>query len=270
MSSPWYSYYLLSDDYADVAARLSAAFQAQGWAAYDPFPGGSGTPFTFKTFAKQFVLPGANGSVRIACDSPLPRPVLNAFSHNNPVLRGWLDGTSGGWEVNRNGAADTSTRAFGPFLRPGRPLEDITRALNGLIPVPVLSTTGTLPPDVAQLAQDRGVNTKQAQKITDRLTGSVFGKFGSAGSGARESAQSFLNAAIDWNSDNGRRVRAGAEVLVVPTAWREPDYIQAKDAYQAARAQARNPNAMLTASERAAFNRFAEAQSYKALFFGRA
>lgn len=271
MSNPWYSYFVLSDDQTDVANRVLAAYQSAGWATYDPFPGGSGTPFTFKSFAKQFVLPGSNGSVRIVSESVMPAPVLAEFSRRAPVLRAWLTAVDAGWEVIRSGSADTSQRAFGPFMRPGHPLEDITRALGGHIPMPDIAGTGTgpLPKDVAQLAQDRSVDPKQAQRLTERMSSSLFNRFGGAGGAARDSAQAFLNAGIDWNSPNGRRVRAGADVLIVPNDWRQPDYVQAKDAFQAMRALARNPKAMLTASERNALDLFPFVQRYKALFFGK-
>lgn len=274
MSNPWHSLFfspklnVTSESPADsstaAAEVLSALYQSLGWTAYDPFPGGLGTPFSLKRFAKQFVLPSGTGVVRVLSESAFDPALLTALSGGSRVLVGTLTATEGGWQVIEDGQARHDAAAFESWLEPGKTLEELRRALEGNAPVAVIEAASNLPPNVEKMA--KGVNPKQIDKLMARMSSGVFGRIG--GGAAKDEAQAFLDGALDWNSDAGRVLRASADLFTLPTRWREPTYVQAKDAYQAARALARSPNATLTPGERDALYALPDAIHFKPLFVG--
>ncbi len=265
MSNPWYSLFLLSDQFDEVAQTLRGIYQNLGWTPYDPFPGGLGTPFSLKVFSKGFVLPSNSKVVRIVSEGAFPEEILFSLSETQPVLFGWLTATEGGWQVIHEARAHATPEAFVPFLKAETTVEEFSRALAGSLPVPLAEQSSNLPPDVEKLAEK--VNPKQAEKLMERMSGGIFNRLG--GDASKNEAQAFLKGGIDWNSDAGRKVRAAASVLALPSNWREPAYVQTKDAYQAVRALARNPKATLTAGEQDARRALPDAASFKPIYMGK-
>ncbi len=261
----WNSTFIKTDSAALVAAWLTDAFTVQGWQAYDPFPGGAGTPFSVTQFAKTFTFALSNDWTRIVSEGALPDNILRALSV--PVLRGWLDAERGGWDARPDAPQNGELEALEYFILPGGSRDELTRALAGRRPVEALDAPGLLPPDVDKLARDRKVNPKQADKLIDRMASSLFARAG--GADARSGAQAMLGGSADWNSDAGKVLRAVAAVLHLPEGWREPDFIGVKDAYQAARALARNPRASLLSGERDALARFPAAAGVEMRFFAK-
>jgi len=255
----WHSIFIKDDNIASVVARLADVFIAQGWQSYDPFPGGVGTPFSVTQFAKTFTFALSDDWTRIVSETALPADMLHAL--DVPVLRGWLDAERGGWD------AGSDVSALASFLPAGSPTDELDRALAGRRPVEALDAPGMLPPDVDKLARDRKVNPRQADKLIDRMASSLFARAG--GADARSGAQAMLGGGADWNSAAGKILRAVAAVLHLPDGWREPDFIGVKDAYQAARALARNPRASLLGGERDALARFPVVARAEMRFFAK-
>jgi hypothetical protein len=265
MSNAWYSLYLRSENPSEVSDTLQSVFQNLGWTPYDPFPGGVGTPFSLKIFAKAFVLPADTSLIRVVSEAAFPEEILFSLSELQPILFGWLTASDGGWQAIHEAVARAAPDAFAPFLKPEASPETVARAIKGDVPVPTAEQPSNLPPDVEKLAQK--VNPKQAEKLAERMSGGIFDRLG--GGSSKSEAQAFLKGGIDWNSDAGRKVRALASVFALPTNWREPSYVQAKDAYQAARALARNPKATLTAGEQDARRALPNASDFKPIFMGK-
>ncbi len=275
MSSPWHSLYLKvsePDDHTAIITALRQALQAHGYEPYDPFSGGSGTPPKFKTFIKQFVALPQAGWSRVLGD---PDPAaLMTLSETQPMLYGWLSDAGGGWQVISGGVASADLAAFAPYLKPGKTLDDLKRAQAGHAPVATVEPNSTLPPDVQQLARDHHVNTEQADKMMARVTTRLFGKLdrgtgGEAGAMQQQARALISSSQLDWNSSTGRVVRAVADVLVLPDPWRVPDWVDLRDAYQAARMLARNPKASLLPDERDALKAIPNALSYMPVYVGK-
>jgi hypothetical protein len=261
MSNPWYNLYLQ----ADLAPTLREVYQNLGWTPYDPFPGGMGTPFSLKVFSKVFVLPSDAALIRVVSEGAFPEDVLFALSETQPILFGWLTANDGGWQVIHEARSSAAPERFAPFLKAGATVDEFTRALAGNVPVVAAEQPSNLPPDVEKLAQR--VNPKQAEKLMERMSGGIFDRLG--GGANKNEAQAFLRGGIDWNSESGRKIRAAATLLALPSQWREPSYVQAKDAVQAARALARNPKATLTTGEQEALRTLPNAGSFQPIFMGK-
>jgi len=276
MSNAWHSVYLKESDPSAAAAALIEALTVHGYAPYDPFPGGSGTPPRFKTFIKQFALPLTEGWTRI-CGEPDGDALLTLSTQLSiPILRAWLDDGqgSGDWQVIANGTMSSDAEAFAPYLKATKTANDLRRAQAGNVPLAEIAPTSALPPDVQQLARDRNVNPKQADRMMERMTAQLFGKLDRSTGGEANAMQDQARALIsgstlDWNGEAGRRVRAVADMLAIPANWRTPDWTDIRDAYQAARMLARNPKASLLPGERDALKAIPNAGQYKAVYVGK-
>jgi hypothetical protein len=270
----WHTAFIRADDPAPVASSLFAALTALGYSRYDPFPGGSGTPPALKTFVKQLLSPARDGWVRI-----LGTPDLEAFlmvSQQWPLVYGWFTEADSGWCVLDHGHSTTDAAAFEPYLKPNQSSEAFQRVQSGqLTVVPDEPTNTLLPSDIQQLARDRGVNPKQADRMVERMTSQLFGRLdrdndGEAGA-LRGQAQAMLQGGgAEWNSANGQRLRAMAAVLAIPTDWRTPAIEDVREAYSLARRLARNPKALLLPAERDTLKAVPDASSYTAVYVGKA
>lgn len=297
MTGSWHSLYLLTDDTAPVAAALNAALTALGYRPYDPFPGGTGTPPGLVSMVRLFVAPVQEGWVRI-----LGQPdeaILPDLSQQTgaPVIYGWLTGEGGGFALFRDGARQADSAgsgdldAFEPYVRPGQTLDVLRAAFAGNLPVePVAAGSGdgppvmvvgadSLPPELQQFAQDRGVDPKKADKILQRLSGNLFGKLARGSGGAKGEAQSDQDAARAmlsgsggrdlWNSLDGQRLRAAAGVLNLPGNWRVPEWDAVREAYQIHRLRQRSPRMPLMPGDKETMDAVPDALAYMPVYMGR-
>ena len=269
----WHTAFVQADDTARVSDALLGSLTALGYSRYDPFPGGSGTPPAFKQFVKHLVSPARAGWLRI-----LGAPDLTALltvSQQWPIVYGWLTDSDGGWRVLSKGQSSDVASAFGPFLKPNHSVEAFQRVQSGQIAaLPDEPTNAMLPSDIQQLARDGGVNPKQADRMTERMTSQLFGRLdrgtgGEAGA-MRGQAQAMLKPGAEWNNATGQRLRAMAALLMLPADWRTPTIEDVREAYGIARRLARNPKAPLLPAEREALKAVPEARSYSAVYVGKA
>ena len=276
--SAWHSLFISTDEAAPVVSALIEALALYGYMPYDPFPGGNGTPPAYKQFVRQFVSPAQNGWVRIL---GVPDPdALRSLSAKWPILYAFLDGDAGEWRVVYNGQSDTSAAAFTAYLKPNVTPDVFARALSGEISiVPDTSeahgaSNSALPPDVQQLARERGVNPRQADRLVERVTGQIFGRLNRGTSGEanamRDQAQALIQGGgPDWESKTGQRLRAIAALLTLPADWRTPNWEDVRDAYQTARRLARNPKASLLPGEREVLDVLPDAAQYAPVYVGK-
>lgn len=282
MSQSWHSLFLPVTDSAPVVAALKDALNARGYALFDPFPGGTGTPPKLAATVRQFVAPESGGWVRVLGEPDAES--LGAFqaAAGVPVIVGWLAEDGGGFVLWRDGAQHTDPDAFAGYLRPDHTLDTLKQAWAGDLaveavdpenpPVAVLGADG-LPPELQQFAQQQGVDAQKAQKMFERLGGKLLGRFG-GGEGGDDRAQAHaLLAGVEggdlWNTVHGQRVRAVARVLALPDNWRVPSWQQVRDAYQVFRLRARSPRMALMPGDQEAMDTVPDALDYTPVYMGK-
>jgi hypothetical protein len=276
MTAYWMSSYVRTEDRAGLEAALVAALVEQGYQRFDPFPGGTGTPPGIKDIVRLFVAPAQAAWVRIV--GALPAEISLPLPH----LRGWIVDAQPGWEAYRDGHPDPD--GLLAYVRPGVSAADVIRAMQ-VAGTQVAgtaathSTTSPLPSDLETLARQQGVNPQHASKLIGRLTAQVFGKLdrqsgGEAGT-LRGEAQAAVNHALSggervvWSSLAAQRLSAAADLLTLPTSWREPELGALREAYQVARRVQRNPKAALLPDEKEALQAVPNAIEFTPVYVGK-
>lgn len=280
MSQSWHSVYVRATNAEPVIDALRAALVARGYAPYDPFPGGTGTPPRLAATVRQFVAPPAGGWVRVLGE---PDPdALHDFQVRiaSPVVTGFLAESESGFTLLAGGDRHTEPDAFADFLRPDRTPDELRRAFGGDLDVgtvgsgePPIAILGadSLPPELQEFAQQQGVDAKRANSLVERLGGKLLGRF-SGGGADDEKQQAYEMLAGSggdlWNSAHGRRVRAIASLLDLPDNWRAPSWQQVRDAYQVARLLKRSPRAMMMPGDEEALQAVPDALDYTPVYMG--
>lgn len=285
MSQTWSSLFLPTHDSPAVAGALRDILKGRGYEPYDPFPGGTGTPPGWSDLVRQFVAPAREGWVRV-----LGEPVEAALPELSrgldlPVIHGWLSEQDGGFALIDGATRHTDPVVFERYLRSGESFERLRRAWHGELPVepaasgqPPVAVAGAddLPPDIRQLAEEKGVDARRAGKLFEKLSGSLFGKLardaGAEAGDEQDQARALLmgGGRDIWNSLHGQRVRAIAGVLALPDAWRTPDWDAVREAYHVHRLRERNPRMPLMPGDKEAMDAVPDALSYLPVYMGKA
>lgn len=274
----WHSLFLRTTepptDQAAVTTALLDSAQRGGYERYDPFTGGMGTPPRLKTFVKHFVAPAADGWIRVL-GTP-DRNIVIDLSRWQPVVYLWFDGDQVGVEAYNNGS--TAPEALADFLIRGKTLDDLRKALTASVPLlKVVSNRSQdlLPDDVQALARQHNVNPDQANKLIDRLTANMFGRLdrqsGGEASDMQAQARALATSAprLDWNSPAALGLQAAAQLLQLPSNWRDQDFDTVREAYQVARRLRKNPRSSLMPDEQAALKTLPNAIEYEAVYIGK-
>ena len=278
MSQSWHCLYIPQATTEDVAGALRTTLAAHGFAPYDPFPGGSGTPPGLQQMARLFVAPPQDGWVRVLGE--LDASLLTALSEmrGGDLLAAWLTEEDGGFARYAGGERNETPEAFAAYFRPEIPQEARQQAFAGDLPVEPLETNspdaGTLPPELAQLAREHGVDTGKAGSMFERLSGNLFGRLsGQDSDSGSEQAQAraiFMGGGRDlWNSRQGQRVRAIASVLALPANWRMPDWDAVRDAYHALRMRQRYPRMIMLPGDKESLAAVPDIEAYTPIYMGR-
>ncbi len=248
----WDHLCLQQADAQPVVEVLRAILAQHGYTTYDPFSGGSGTPPRYKQFVRLLILPVEAGWVRVfgAQDVAALPAVLAALSADRLLIHAWFTETAGGLDAYQHGSAKAEHLA--PYLTTGATAPSTTR------------TDSTLPPDLADYAQSRGVNPKQAEKMVGRLARGIFGK--QTASVQQEAGNLFKSL---WESSGGQQLSALLGRLALPFTLRAPDFETLREAYQAARMLARRPNATLLDSEHSALRAVPNAGNILPVYVGK-
>lgn len=267
-----------------VAEALRRLLEAAGYTTYDPFPGGTGTPVGMTDLIKAFVAPPQDDWITVLGNIP-DGVLLDLHGElSAPVVAGWLNSEGGGFALFSSGERQTEPDAFAPYLRASVSLEALAQAFAGKLSVEVIESdqppvvalgTDSLPPEIAQLAEDQGADPQQASKLFEKMSGKLFNRL-SKQSGATKAEQEQAKAMFmggggqdAWNSLHGQRVRAIISVLNLPDNWRTPAQDKLRDAYQVFRLRKRAPRMMLMPGDQEAMDAVPNALDYEPVYLGR-
>lgn len=284
MTEHWYCLYVPLPDSQAVAGALRDVLTAAGYQAFDPFPGGTGTPPRLRDTVRQFVTPAADGWVRVVGEPDVS--VFPALSERLGVnlLLGWLDAGDGGFARIKAAGREDAPDSLQDFLAPGRTPDDLRRALAGQVRVaPVESDSppvavvdaNAIPDDIRELAQNRDVDPRRAEKMFEKISGGLFGRLSKGDRDASPDEIAQARALVSgggqdhWNTLAGQRVRAAAEALALPDNWRLPDWAAVRDAYQVHRLRQRAPRMALMPGDRESMAKVPDALDYEPVYMGR-
>ncbi|GAB4544766.1 MAG: hypothetical protein OHK0023_02070 [Anaerolineae bacterium] len=256
MTERWDHLYVQRADAVHVATQIRSMAEAASYRAYDPFPGGSITPPSWKQFIKLLAAPpNEQGFVRVfgEHDTTLLPQILAALSADGLVIHAFLTADSYGLEAYWRGQTDKAHLAN--YLIAEDHAAPSSDSSPPLVP--------NLPTDVAKLAQARGVNPNQASQMINRMTRGIFGRESDQ---ARQAGALFRTL---WDSANGRALAALADRLTLEGQCRWPDFETVREAYGAARMLARRPNATLMDSEQAALRKIPNISEYLPIYYGK-
>ncbi len=244
MPNPWNSLYCRSDDAGAVADGLRESLTTLGYTLYNPFGALPGK--AYPRSVRLFVGLPTHGWVRVIGEPDSQQ--FPALSETTLMLYCALDGADSQIQLYANGQNADLVSSLQPYLRPGRTMDDLRRAVMGVgehSEIPVSSDAGlpfdALPDDVQSMAG--GINPAQAQKMFARLSGNLMKKVARDDSQAEAARALISGNAPDWNSAGGQRIRALLDCLMETTL--EPDFTTVRDAYQLHERRRRNPNARL-------------------------
>jgi hypothetical protein len=246
-----------------VVSTLRQALESFDYTLFDPFgmlPGKS-----YARSVRLFVAPAQQDWVRVI-GTPDAR-LLAPLSASGPCLYLSLNGSTAVIEVYARGDLRQLDSELRPFLRADRRLDDLRRVLHDDPPAvddQSRSAFAHLPDEVQALSAQ--VDPRQAQKMFERLTGSLLPKTGSDAATA-DAARELLHPP-DWGSPGGRRIHALADCLTLPANWREPDFVTLRDAYQLHARRQRKPDARLYPGDEEAMNRVPDALDYIPVYGG--
>lgn len=281
MSTEFYLTMARDIDSAALAEALSAALQAEGYTAYDPFPGGEGPARIWAEKVTAFVSPPRDGWVSVI--GRVPPKVLAAASEtlDTPLLHLWLTAPTWGYLLFVDGDDKTDINALAGFLRPESSIDDLQQAMTGEIDSaaldPIEGETGedTLPENVLALAADHDVDMDKAQRMIDKYTNKIFSKLDTTETDAddaalREAALKALHGGESslWNTPNGQRLRAFATCLALPEDWYQPAMETVRDAYTVVRRSTVRPGGTLLPSDMRALNKLPNAGEYLPVYYG--
>jgi hypothetical protein len=272
MTTSWISLYFPCE--SPVIPALQESLTALGYTLYNPFgliPGKS-YPQTVRLFAT----PPANGWTRVVGEPDARQ--LPLLSQTCLCLYVSLRGKDAHFEVYVDGAQADPQTALIPHLDEGFSADDLQKALystslnlvekvEDAAPPMLVVPLDELPDDVREMAEQ--VNPKQAQKMFERLSGSLMGKVSPGGKSADEARQMLAGNTPDWNSVGGQRIRALMACLTAPDNWREPDFVTLRDAYQVQARRERKPDARLYPGDAEAMQKVPNALEYTPVYGGR-
>lgn len=273
MNAAWaYLFWPSEETAAAVADRLRAALPSAGYTPFDPFnllPAPA-----YSQAVRLFVAPAAGGWVRAFGEASLTDAL--ALGGPGQCLYVALSHDSYELHVVQDGTPSSAIAALSPHLRPERSAETWAEAfsapLNPDLANSAVPSAGLpfdqMPPEIQALA-DR-VDTRQAQKLFDRLSGDLLRR---AGAGADADAAHTLllgQTAPDWDSPGGQKIIRLLDMLTIPPGWREPSFEVLRTAYPLHRRRQRLANARLYPGDAEAMAAVPNALDYLPVYGGRA
>jgi len=264
MSNLWNSLYCRSDNAGAVVEKLQETLTNLGYTLYNPFGAFPGK--AYPQSVRLFVGLSVNGWVRVIGE-PNARQLL-VLSQTTLCLYCVLDGVNARIEVYAAGQPADLPSSLTPYLRPGRTLDDLTRALQVRSDAPISPNAefplAALPDDVQSMAG--GVNPAQAQKMFQRLSGNLMKKVARDPSQADAARALVTGSMVDWNSAGGQSIRALLDCLMESAV--EPDFTALRDAYQLHERKRRSPNARLYPGDAEAMAKVPNALDYIPVYGG--
>ncbi len=234
----WASAYVSLADKKRLISAIREIYESAGYIAYDPFPGGNGTPSGISSTSRLFVARPESGWIRMIGEVEVN--ILKKLAEKLGVSLISVEITDDDSRVEVIG-----TQPLTDFLKAGKTPDDLSRAEN-MTPV---SSQGVMPDELGDLAKSYGVASNQVEKLFQKTTRSIFQKLDKQTDGEASSTQSdamrLLKTQFSWNSAPAQRVQAVMACLSVPAGWRDPSFQEIAAAYPVARLLDRNENAPL-------------------------
>jgi hypothetical protein len=271
MTASWTSLYLPCED--SPAPALQESLTALGYSLYNPF--GQVPGKAYAQSVRLFVAPPASGWSRVIGEPDARQ--LPLLSKTCLCLCVALDGKDARIEVYAGGEQAEPRTALVPYLRDGCTMDDLYKTLHPAAfsaveqeesaqPQMLVVPLDDLPENVRDMAGQ--VDPGQAQKMFERLSGTLMKKVSPGGSAAEEARMMLAGSAPDWNSVGGRRIRALIACLTIPDGWREPDFVTLRDAYQVFARRQRKPDARLYPGDAESMQRVPNALDYTPVYGG--
>jgi hypothetical protein len=271
MTVSWTSLYLPCED--GIAPAFQESLTALGYTLYDPFGLVPGKAYTQSV--RLFVAPPASGWTRVIGEPDTRQ--LPSLSKRCLCLYVGLTGKDAQIEVFVDGEQVKPQTALVPYLREAYSPGDLQRALHSAsisltekpedeVPQMLVLPLDDLPEEVRDMAGQ--VNPGQAQKMFERLSGTLMKKVSPGGNTADEARMMLAGNVPDWNSVGGQRIRQLMTCLTVPDNWREPDFVTLRDAYQVHARRQRKPDARLYPGDAEAMQRVPNALDYTPVYGG--
>jgi len=224
----WSSLYLPSSDEKGIAAAIKIFFMTTGYIAYNPYPGGTGTPQGVTQLVRWFIAPSEDGWTRVIgqVDEQILPPLAQSLKLT--LLHVWVGESDR--QINIIGDGKLSH-----FLRDGITEEDFNTAMTA---IPTIDSNDSKPQGtIAELAEEYGVSAKHADKLFQKTSKKLFSKLSKDEAGEMEVANVAAlsgKETFSWDSIPARQMVAALSCLTVPKNWREPDYKTLAAAYQIA------------------------------------
>lgn len=234
----WASAYVPLADKKRLISTFREIYESAGYIAYDPFPGGNGTPSGISSTSRLFVARPDSGWIRMIGHAEAD--ILKKLAEKLEVSLISVEITDHNSRIEVIGA-----KTLTDFLKAGKTPDDLNRAEN-MTPA---ASQEVMPDELGDLAKSYGLANKQVEKLFQKTTHGLFQKLDKQTDGEASSTQSdamqLLNAQFSWNSAPAQRVQAVMACLSVPADWRNPSFKEIAAAYPVARLLDMNENAPL-------------------------
>ena len=235
-----------------------------GYELYDPFAAMLGK--IYSKSVKLFISPHGNGCTRILGD--LDERIVPTLSSLGLSLLIALDDGNARIETYGDGEALDPLKALTPHLRDGCNTDNLQAVFSGDFVAVGAEAKSDIPLDMlpGNLQEMAGrLNPKHVNKMFNKIAG----KIGKRVSGDGDAALGmFSGEAAKWDSAGGQKIAALMACLRVPDAWREPDFVALRGAYQLHLRRQRNPKAMLYPGDADAMDAVPDALAYAPVYGG--
>jgi hypothetical protein len=271
----WHSLFLATDDKDTTIQHIKDYLQEQDYTLYDAF--GKMPGRTYPQTLKCFIAPTKNGWTRVLLEYSHDMGDLDRVLSYGPLcISALLEGDKGTIIVYQRGVrfALADRIALEPYLKPHiTPVDYKAMIEGGYRNEPDFAdheryVSGVklddLPDDLRDMA--RGIGGKQADNLFAKLARRLLG------GEAQDAAESVLTSAgpqPQWNSDDGKLIRAVLNNLTVPDEWHHPDFSAVRQAYLLRLRLQNNPNAPSFPGDEAMMQAVPDALSYTPIYGGK-